>query len=136
MPSLPDSTPTHPIAAPPRILPSAWEEHPAFRESFLLYLTEPAVNAALRTLGRLLYDLILNYYHHWPSWPEGATMTELRGALGDLRHLEGYLAAVGREHEEASLSGRDTALSLLAAQKATELARIADEMERALGGEV
>jgi hypothetical protein len=76
----------------------------------------------------------LEYYHHWPNWPEGVTATELRAALADLRHLEGYLAAVGREHQAASLSESDTALSILAARLAGELSRVANEIEQALGG--
>jgi hypothetical protein len=123
-----------PIAAvPPIIDPAAWEDFPVFRETFLLYITDPAYNAALRVFGRLLHELVLEYYHHWPNWLEGVTATELRAAVADLRHLEGYLGAVGREHEEASLAEPEMALSRLAAHKAGELTRIADELEQALG---
>lgn len=79
---------------------------------------------------------MLEYYHRWPEWPEGVTATEMRSALADLRHLEGFLATVGREHEEASLSEPDTILSLLAGRLAGELARIAEEIEAAIGREV
>jgi hypothetical protein len=54
--------------------------------------------------------------------------------LADLRHLQGYLAAVGREYEEAALTEPETVLSRLSARLAGELARIADEIEQALGG--
>jgi hypothetical protein len=125
----------HP-ATPPRIAPAAWEDSPAFRETFLMYVTDPDTNAALRVVGRTVYDMLLEFYHHWPGWPEGSTRTEMRAALADLRHLEGYLAAVGREHEEAALTDADTALSLLAGRLAGELARIAEEIESAIGREV
>jgi hypothetical protein len=131
--SPPDQPPVAP-AVPPRIEPTAWEDFPAFRETFLMYFTEPPANSALRIFGRLFHELVLEYYHHWPNWPEGVTVTELRSALADLRHLEGYLGAVGREHEEAALTEAETALSQLAARLAGELARIADEIEQALGG--
>jgi hypothetical protein len=121
-------------AAPPIIDPPAWEDFPVFRETFLLYITDPAYNAALRIFGRLLHELVLEYYRHWPNWLEGVTATELRAAVADLRHLEGYLGAVGREHEEASLTEPEMALSRLAARKAGELTRIAEELEQALGG--
>jgi hypothetical protein len=121
-------------ACPPIIDPAAWEDFPVFRETFLLYITDPAYNAALRIFGRLLHELVLEYYRHWPNWLEGVTATELRAAVADLRHLEGYLGAVGREHEEASLTEPEMALSRLAARKAGELACIADEIEQALGG--
>lgn len=132
----PESTPPVRVATPPRIVPDTWEDFPAFRETFLMYFTEPPANAALRIVGRLFHEIVLEYYHHWPEWPEGTTATELRAALADLRHLEGYFAAVGREHEQASLSEPDTALSLLAGRLAGELARIAEEIEAAIGREV
>ncbi|HEX3127280.1 MAG TPA: hypothetical protein VH394_08120 [Thermoanaerobaculia bacterium] len=100
----------------------------------MAFFTEPPSNTALRIFGRLFHELVLEYYHHWPNWPEGVTATELRAALADLRHLEGYLGAVGREHQDASLSESDTALSVLAGRLAKELSRVADEIEQALGG--
>ena len=124
--------PPGPVVTPPRITPALWEDFPIFRETFLLYFTEASANAALRTYGRLFYDLVLEYYHHWPPSPEGLTATELRAALADLRHLQGYLGAVGRESDEAVLTEPETALSRLAGRQAGELARIADEIEQAL----
>lgn len=120
-------------ATPPRIAPAAWEDYPAFRETFLMYFTEPPANAALREVGRLIHDLVLEHYHHWPAWPESVTATELRSALADLRHLEGYLEAVGRERKAAELADADTTLSRLAGRLARELAGIADEIESAIG---
>lgn len=126
--------PSKPPALPPILDPAAWEDFPVFRETFLMYFTEPPPNAALRIFGRLFHELVLEYYHHWPNWPEGVTATELRAALADLRHLQGYLAAVGREHQDASLPESDTALSILAGRLAGQLSRVADEIEQALGG--
>ena len=125
---------TEPPAIPPLIEPAAWEDFPVFRETFLMYFTEPPANSALRIFGRLFHELALEYYHHWPNWPEGVTATELRACLADLRHLQGYLAAVGREHEEAALTEPETVLSRLSGRLAGEVARIADEIEQALGG--
>jgi hypothetical protein len=140
MPDLePDSTgPAPPVAIPPiPVTPptdasTAWHDASVFRESFLLYLTEEPLNSVLRIFGRMLFDLVLNYYHRWPDWPHGVTAAELRAAVGDLRALQGYLAGVGREHAEAPLSEPDTVLSLLAGRQAGELARVADEIELAL----
>lgn len=132
-PGLLQMGPEKPPAIPPTIDPFGWEDFSVFRETFLMYFTEQPANAALRIFGRLFHELVLEYYHHWPNWPEGVTATELRAAVADLRHLEGYLGAVGREHEEAALTGPETALSRLAARQAGELARIADELEQALG---
>lgn len=124
---------TLPPATPPRITPDAWEDHPAFRETFLMYFTEPPANAALREVGRLIHDLVLEHYHHWPAWTESVTATELRSALADLRHLEGFLESVGREREAAELKDSDATLSRLAGRLARELAGIADEIETAIG---
>lgn len=66
---------------PPIIDPAIWEDFPVFRETFLLYITDPAYNAALRIFGRLLHELVLEYYRHWPNWLEGVTATELREPL-------------------------------------------------------
>ncbi len=132
----PQSTPPVQTANPPPIIPVEWEDLPAFRETFLMYFTEPPANAALRVFGRLFHELVLEHYHRWPAWPEGVTATEMRSALADLRHVEGFLATVGREHQEASLSEPDTILSVLASRLAGELARIAEEIESAIGREV
>jgi hypothetical protein len=136
MPSLQDCTlpagDTSPLpVTPPRVEPAKWRETPTFRESFLLYLTDEPLNNLFRLLGRVLYDFIQDA-HRMPDWPEGVTATELRAAVGDLRHLEGYLAGVGREHEEAQLAAPDVALSKVAGRQARELARVADEIEAAL----
>jgi hypothetical protein len=117
----------------PRIDPEAFEESEGFRETLLFRYTEPQANETLRRLGGLLFDLSLNHAEDWPHHPQGETRAELSAALADLRHLEGFLAAVGREHEISSLSDVDNALSIFAGEQAGDLARIADEIERALG---
>jgi hypothetical protein len=52
--------------------------------------------------------------------------------VADLRHLEGFLVSVGRERVVSSLDARDTALSVLAATRAKELGRVADQLEEGL----
>lgn len=118
---------------PRRIDPRRWEKFQGFRETFLLYVTDSRASAALRATAGLLYDLILEYYQHWPPWSESVTATEMRAALADLRFLQGYLETVGQESESASLEEPDVPLADLAARKAKDLARIADEIEQALG---
>ena len=121
------------IPAPiPRIDPAEWEEHEGFRETLLLHFTDPEANSTLRRAGSLLFSLSLEAAALWPHHPEGETRAELRAAVADLRHLEGFLAAVGREHEVSSLSEDEDVLSLVAARQAVELSRIAEEIEAAL----
>lgn len=117
---------------PPRIEPAQWERYPGFRETFLLYFTEPPHDAVLRGLAMLLYDFALQHCHLWPAWPESSTAAELRAALADLRHLQGYLADVGKEQVLSRLGAGEIELSQLASRLAPELARIGDEIESAL----
>jgi len=138
MPSLQDSIPPAvdptPPTAPLSALPPAWQDGNTFSERFLLYVQEESIRDLLRTIGRALFEAFLN--DHLPEWPEGVTVAELRAALADLRHLEGYLAGIGREEEEAPqeapLTEPETVLSRLAARQAVELARIAGAIDAAL----
>src|SRR5262245_34281158 len=123
MPDQDESTPA-PI---PRLDPALWEEHEGFRETLLLHVTDPGATQTLRRLGGFLFDSSLARAESWPHHPEGETRAELSAALADLRHLEGFLSSVGREHQVSSLSPGDEALSLFAGRQALALAQIADE---------
>lgn len=120
-------------AAPiPRIDPSQWESHEGFRETLLRHFTEPKANATLRGLGDFLFTVSLEPPAGWPHHPEGETRSELRAALADLRHLQGFLSSVGQEHVLSSLSPGDEALSVFAAGQATEIGKLADRIEEEL----
>lgn len=84
-----------------------------------MYVTEPAYNAALRKTEEFLFAMILEPYGSWL----------LRAAVADLRHLEGFLGSVGREHRLSSLSSEDTALSQSAARIAVEVGKLEDQIE-------
>jgi hypothetical protein len=135
-PGLPPIPPEDPplAATPPVIDPNAWEDFPAFRETFLMYFTPPGYAAALRTVGEMLHTMILENYRPWPGWPESSTRTEMRAAVADLRHLQGFLASVGREREVSSLDPEDAYLSTLAAKLARQLKHATDGIERELDG--
>jgi hypothetical protein len=128
-----DQSKSIPAAPIPRIDPASWEGGEGFRETLLLHYTDPEANTTLRRLGDLLFTFSLESAGSWPHHPEGETRSELRAALADLGHLEGFLASVGREHEVSSLSSADEALSHCAARQALELARVAREIKQALG---
>lgn len=74
----------------PRIKPVQFEGVPTFRETFLVPFTMPGDAEAFRTIGRLLHAIVGEYREYWPVL-ESAPRPELRAALADLRHLEGYL---------------------------------------------
>lgn len=123
-----------PPAVPPVIAPIVWEDFAVFRECFLMYLTPPGYAEALRVVGQMLHTMILESHALWPGWPESSTRTELRAALADLRHLQGFLASVGRERELSSLDPEDGYLSNVAAKLARQIGHAADGIERELAG--
>ena len=128
MPDQPQSTPA-PI---PCLDPALWEDHQGFRETLLLHFTDPKANTTLRGLGELLFNVSLECAGDWPHHLEGTTRSELRAALADLRHLQGFLSSVGQEHLVSSLNSADDVLSQFAAGQADEIRRIADQIEEAL----
>jgi hypothetical protein len=119
-------------SSPPAVDPTAWEAYPAFRETFLMYVTPPGFSAALRGLGEMLYALLLETPQEWPEWTESSTRTEMRAAAADLRHLQGFLGSVGREREASSLDPEDAYLSNVAAKLSGQLGKVAEWIEREL----
>ena len=122
--------PSGPVVSPPRLRPEEFEEYPVFRETFLLYLTDARANAAVRSFGKLLHELILEFWGYWPD-PEGLSAAELRSAVADLRHVQGCLAewtgpAFSRE------SPREVRLARVGAEVAVELGRLTDRIEQEL----
>ena len=65
----------------------------------------------------MLYSLVLETPTEWPGWTESATRTEMRAAAADLRHLQGFLGAVGREQDVSSLGPEDAYLSTIAGKR-------------------
>ena len=118
----------------PDVPPDDWERLPAFRETFLMYVTPPGYVAALQTMGEMLYSLILNNPAEWPGWPESSTRTEMRAAGADLRHLQGFLRSVEKEREVSSLDAEDAYLALMAGKLSRKLGRMATWIERELAG--
>jgi hypothetical protein len=121
-----------PAAVPPILDPGLWESYPVFRESFLLYISEPQFNAALRTAADHFFSMLLECYGKWPAWPESSTRMELRAAVADMRHLQGFLASIGQERRVASLSSGDHKLSKHAAELARTLNKLAGGIEHQL----
>lgn len=119
------------VTKPPAPNPVEWEESPVFRETFLLHVTMQDYNEALRTVARFLYEMVLEY-RHWPALPESHTTSELRAALADLRHLQGYLSSVGRERKSSLLSALDADLARVAARAGLAVAGVASEIEKTL----
>lgn len=119
------------VAVPPLVTHENWESFPCFRETFLVYFPEPHCNRSLRGVGDLLFSMVLEYWQHWPSHPEGWIPTLLRAVLADLRHLEGLLASLGKESLE--VSSREARLGRLAVEASAEIRTVADRLESELG---
>ncbi|HEV7786295.1 MAG TPA: hypothetical protein VGQ28_13205 [Thermoanaerobaculia bacterium] len=64
-----------------------------FRETFLVYFPDAKANAAMRSFGSLLFEMVLETWGQWPNHPEGIFPTELRAAVADMRHLQGALSS-------------------------------------------
>jgi len=131
-----NSTSPHDSAVPPILDPGLWESFPVFRESFLLYISEPGFNAALRTAAEHFFAMVLETYDGWPEWPESSTRMELRALAADLRHAQGFAASIGQERNLSTLPSGDVRLSKHAAGIARLLNQVATAIERKLAREV
>ncbi len=96
-------------------------------------MTDPEDDRTLRHLARMLHESSLELAHFAPAAGESATREELRAAAADLRHLQGFLAAVARGLEESELAPADAELAELAARQSRAVAGLAAVLEQALG---
>ena len=83
-------------------------------------------------MGSLLFEIILEFSRYFPNREESPTRQDLRAGLADLRHLQGFLRVVGRQHRDNVLSPEDAALSRYAGIQAVKLRRIANRIEQRL----
>jgi hypothetical protein len=120
-------------AVPPILDPARFDRHEGFRETTLALFTEPHSNQALRMLGDLLYTLGAEYARYWPREPEGSMRHECRAVVADLRHLQGYLAMLGRELETSVLNNHEGYLSRICHRLVPKVQEIADTLENELG---
>jgi hypothetical protein len=129
MPELPqDSTQAPP---PPPLFP--WEDHPAFRFTFLQHFTQPGDREALEHIGKMLYDSALELAGKWPTGPESSTRGELRAVLADLRHAESFIATVANSRNVSSLGPEDERLSLTADELSRMVGRTCRVIESIIG---
>lgn len=131
--SEPNAKPSHASPSLHALAPAGWEESASFRESFLHHVHDPADLGALRHLGRMLHESSLELARYAPPGGESATREELRAAAADLRHVQGFLAAVARSLEESELPPADAELAALAARQSHAVAGLAAALEQALG---
>jgi len=119
-------------AVPPIIDPKRHEDFPTFRETFLVYFTDPAADAAVRGFGTLLYDFLLNSWGEWPKHPEGIFRASLRAVVADLRCAQGSLLELTGEAFSPG-TPHEGHLASIGYQIAHEVGQLADRLERELG---
>ncbi len=113
--------------------PFPWEERPVFRETLLVYFTQPGVADLLRRVGVFFYGLMLESSGEWPEWPETQTRAELRGVVVDLFQIQGFLGSIWKEGELSAVPAEDLPLCKRALDWSRVVARVAREIEGALG---
>jgi hypothetical protein len=86
---------------PPTVNAADWSEQPIFRETFLLDLTSPAHQAALRAVSVVLHEIVRSGgLPIRPVLPDLAIVHEMKAAAGDLRHLQGFLLWAAETQED------------------------------------
>lgn len=128
--TLADDSPEAPPSVPPIIDPNRFEDFPVLRETFMLYVSDPTANAALRRSSELLFDLILNFWGQWPDQPEGMLRAGLRAAVADMRCVQGFLAEL---KEGGYDSAHEEHLAAVGVATAPEIGALADRIEKELG---
>ena len=113
--------------------PFSWEDRAVFRETFLVYFTQPGAVDLLRRAGVFFYGLMLESSGEWPGWPESQTRAELRGVVVDLLQIQGFLSEIWKEGELAAVPGEDLPLCKQALQWSRRAASLAREIEATLG---
>jgi len=113
--------------------PFPWEERAVFRETLLFYFTQPGAGAVLRQVGTLLYDITLGACGEWPEWPESQTRAELRAAVADLFQMQGFLSEIWKDGELSAVPAEDAPLCKRALDWSRVVARVAREIDGALG---
>lgn len=128
----PGSDPDAVAAVPPVLDPDLFERFEGLRETTLAVFTDPVWNATLRCLIDLLYTMACDYSRYWPREPEGSFRHEARAGVADLRHLQGYLAHMGRAAEVTELTPAEARISRRCRGLASRVREVANVLEAEL----
>lgn len=107
-----------------------WSEADAIRETALLYLDDPDDKETMRRLGRLIYNLAVETTRL--PFEESMTHAELRAAIGDLRHVEGFLDSVRRSADDSDLPPEEEDLAIFAGRMARQVGALVESIEARL----
>lgn len=106
-----------------------WKEWELFRATLLLHFI-PEHRETLTRLGALLCELSLR--GDPPPASGSGLEASLRAAAADLRYLSGFLESQGAQPAESALTPGEILLLQKAADTSREVARLAQEIERAM----
>jgi hypothetical protein len=110
-----------------------WVEGDSIRETTLHLYDQPRDRAALRRVGRLLYDLMVFDSNMGLDREESVTQAELRAAAVDLRYTAGYLRNIIRQSaEDCDLDPEDDKLAHFAGKLSRQVGALVDKIERRL----
>jgi hypothetical protein len=110
--------------------PLPWNEADSIRETALLYVDDPGDREDLRCLGRLIFNMAIEVTRM--PFEVSVTHAELRAAVADLRHIEGFLYSVRRSADEADLPPAEEDLAIFAGRMACQVADLAEAIEARL----
>jgi hypothetical protein len=114
----------------PEVAAPSWNEADSFRETTLRYFDNPEERQALRTVGRLLYDLATEATRS--PGDESSNRAELRAIAADLRYTAGCCSMVGRSAEWCSLDAADEKLARFARKLARRVGALVGSIEEQL----
>ena len=120
--------------------PPSWVEADSIRETLLYLFDDPADREAIRQVGRMLHDMILEVTREPEEesptrepGEESETRAELRAAAADLRWTSGYLFNVIRLSAEwCSLDADDAKLARFAGKLSRQVGALVEKIERRL----
>jgi hypothetical protein len=112
-------------------VPADPEATSGFRET-TLYLFRPRDAEALRHVGRMLYNLVLEGSPFFGEPGESTIRRELEAALADAVHLRDFFWGIGRQVEQSELPAWEAQLSLFAREMADGMDRVINATQEAL----
>jgi hypothetical protein len=113
--------------------PPPWIEGESIRETTLHLYDQPRDRAALRRVGRLLYDLVIFDSNLGLDRERSITRAELRAVAADLRYAAGYLRhTIWQSAEDCDLDPEDNRLARFAGKLADRVGELVLKIERRL----
>lgn len=114
-------------------IPPPWIEGDSIRETTLHLYDQPRDRAALRRVGRLLYDVVIFNSNLGLDRERSITRADLRAVAADLRFAAGYLRnTIWQSAEDCDLDPEDDKLARFAGKLADRVGELVLKIERRL----